>query len=248
MRSYLVREEKMDFSIRGANPSTAFPPIAELQLETFEARAASVPSPDGIEAQRTKSPSLADALALFGLRGSNDVTQTGQPFQGLSPGAQIASNTSGPGETNEAAEEVRSITSLRYEANDLQAIRNALGYDRSTNLTKFNEQPNKLSHMFRASPGHVPDTPVNRAIIQETARTGKIVESRIYEDGGRFETRAREMPNGKESWSQVWTDAKGNSSIEDGGLGDRKYLRIPVVPEVQGPQMPKIQPHRVPKG
>lgn len=170
-------------------------------------------SPDAIVAARATASSMGDALAASGL-----VIPIGhqQTFQ-------VASNTSDPGEREQDAEGVRSITSPRYQANELEATRDALGYERTTNLIPFDERATKLNGTFSTSLGRSPDVPVNRAIIQETARTGKLVRSGPDGVGGKYQLRASELPNGKEAWSQVDTDRAGRASIVDGGFADRGF-------------------------
>ncbi len=170
-------------------------------------------SPDAVVAARTTASSMGDALAASGL-----VIPIGhqQTFQ-------VASNTSDPGEREQDAEGVRSITSPRYQANELEATRDALGCERTTNLIPFDERATKLNGTFSTSLGRSPDVPVNRAIIQETARTGKLVRSGPDGVGGEYQLRASELPNGKEAWSQVDTDRAGRASIVDGGFADRGF-------------------------
>jgi YD repeat-containing protein len=84
-----------------------------------------------------------------------------------------------------------------------------------TNPKPFTDDPNKLNHMFGTNnTGHVPDTSLNRALIQAVASDNKYKSAPGFNvEGGVVSTFAATLPSGMEVWATVYNDI-----IQNGGI------------------------------
>lgn len=83
-----------------------------------------------------------------------------------------------------------------------------------------------VSHMFRVAAGHVPDSALNRAILQSTASDAKnLIATKSLREGGTLETYERTLPSGATAWAEVrvTTDASGATTreITNGGINPK---------------------------
>ena len=110
-------------------------------------------------------------------------------------------------------------TGRAYVARLAQVIRQALHVP--ADAPEISEA--NAAHMFRSAKGHIPDTALNRAMLQRTSSNkANLVDSKQLAQGGTLETYRSMLPSGAQVWTEVrvTTDANGNTTREivNGGV------------------------------
>jgi hypothetical protein len=105
----------------------------------------------------------------------------------------------------------------------------ASGYLLAARGIKHAIPESRLGHIFRNAPGHIPDTPANRALLQNVADDAATTLG-VDKWGNTWS--ARTLDNG----TQVWTQTRGGQ-IVNGGLNEVPRVFSPdagLVPPVPG--------------
>ena len=77
---------------------------------------------------------------------------------------------------------------------------------------RLSTKPSQLKHMFGDRPGHLPDTPENRALFESIANNN---ETYLGTDSMNARWYAQIQPDGSQVWVRVW-----NGTIFNGGINE----------------------------
>lgn len=77
---------------------------------------------------------------------------------------------------------------------------------------RLSSKPSQLKHMFADRPGHLPDTPENRTLLESVANNPN---NYLGTDSMNTQWYAQIQPDGSQIWARVW-----NGSIFNGGINE----------------------------
>jgi hypothetical protein len=108
-----------------------------------------------------------------------------------------------------------------YRTSLINVIRQAMKVP--ANAPKISEA--NAGHMFRNAPGHVPDSALNRALLQRTAANQKnLVSHETLRQGGTLDTYKEKLASGAE----VWVEVRNGTEITNGGINPTPRGPAPV--------------------